>query len=70
MKINIKVKPNSQEQKIEQIDGLYIVNLKSPPVENKANLELIHLLKKYFKRDVKIISGFSSRKKIIEVPDN
>ena len=38
MKINVKVKPKSKQQKIEQNDdGMWIVRLKSPPINGKAN---------------------------------
>ena len=67
MKIKIKVKPNSEEQKIEKKRGYYIVNLKSPPKNGKANLELIKFLRKYFNQQVKIKSGLRSKEKIIEI---
>ena len=45
------------------------MNLKSLPEENKANIELLKILKRYFKRDVSISSGHTSRKKVVEVLD-
>ena len=69
MKLKIKVKPNSGEQSVEKKENFYIVKLKSSPENNKANLELVKVLKKYFKKDVKIKSGFTSRNKILEVLD-
>jgi hypothetical protein len=37
MKIKVKVKPNSQQQKIEAIsEDEFIISLKSPPVDGKA----------------------------------
>lgn len=70
MIINVKVKTNSAEQRIEKKDDLYEVRLKSAPENNKANVELIKLLQKYFNKHVKIKSGTSSRKKIVEVSGN
>ncbi|MFQ5531856.1 MAG: DUF167 domain-containing protein [Candidatus Nanoarchaeia archaeon] len=68
MKIQIKVTPNSGEQTIKKLGEIYLVRLKSRPENNKANLELIKFLKKYFNsKDVKITSGLASRKKIVEV---
>jgi uncharacterized protein (TIGR00251 family) len=69
MKLSIKLHPNSSQEKIEEIekDKKYEVWLKEKPIEGKANLELIKILKKHFKKDIKIISGFSSRKKIIDI---
>lgn len=66
-KIKIKVRPNSTEQKIENKKDFYFVNLKSRPESNKANLELVNLLQRYFKKEVKMKSGFTSRNKIVEV---
>ena len=71
MIINIKVKPSSGKQEIKELsNNQYTVNLKSPPEDNKANLELIKLLKKHFKKDIKIIKGKKSRNKIIEIKNN
>ncbi len=69
MKIQVKVKPNSKQQMIEQeSDGSFTVKLKSPPVEGKANRELIEILAKKFnvsKSQIFIKSGLSSRHKLI-----
>lgn len=71
MKIVVKVKPNSRQQKIEELeDGSWIVHLKSPPIDGKANQELIKLLANKFqvhKSQVSIKSGLSSQHKIIEI---
>lgn len=71
MKKLVKVKPNSKQQSIEeQTDGSFIVHLKSPPVDGKANEELIKLLAEKFcvpKVRIRIKSGLSSRQKIIEI---
>jgi uncharacterized protein len=70
--LTIKVKPNSKNQSIqEQPDGSLTVHLKSPPVDGKANQELIVLLAKKFKvpkSSIAIKSGFSSKNKLVEVP--
>jgi hypothetical protein len=71
MQKKIKVKPNSKIQKIEEdADGSLSVHLKSPPVDGKANEELIKLLAEKFdvpKSYIKIKSGLSSRQKLIEI---
>ncbi|MEG4204177.1 DUF167 domain-containing protein [Microcoleus sp. Pol7_A1] len=68
----IKVKPNSKQQSIaEQPDGSLTIHLKSPPVDGKANQELIMLLAKKFKvpkSAIGIKSGFFSRNKLVEIP--
>ncbi|MEH1941250.1 MAG: DUF167 domain-containing protein [Nostoc sp.] len=71
MQKKVKVKPNSKQQKIEeQADGSLTVYLKSPPVDGKANEELIKLLAEKFdvtKSCIRIKSGLSSRQKLIEI---
>jgi len=67
MRIKVKVRPGSNEQKIEKKEEDYVVNVKSKAEDNKANIELIKLLKKYFKKDIMIVKGYKSRDKIIEV---
>lgn len=68
MKIKIKTIPNSSQEKIEKIgESEYKVYLKKPAREGKANIVLVKLLKKYFGKSVRIISGETSRVKIVEV---
>jgi uncharacterized protein (TIGR00251 family) len=73
MQKKVKVKPNSKQQKItEEEDGSLTISLKSPPVDGKANEELIKLLSKKFhvpKSSIRIKSGLSSRQKLIEIDD-
>jgi uncharacterized protein (TIGR00251 family) len=67
----VQVKPNAKQQKIaEQSDGSLTIHLKSPPVDGKANEELIKLLAEKFnvpKSDIRIKSGMSSRQKLVEI---
>ena len=73
MKIQVKVKPNSKQQKIEQSqDGSWIIRLKSQPVDGKANKELIELLAEKFKvskAQVSIKAGLSAKNKLIEIKE-
>jgi uncharacterized protein (TIGR00251 family) len=70
MIINVKIKPSSRESKIEQKDGAYIAYVKASPEDNKANIELIKLLKKYFSKDVRIVRGAKSKNKVVEVKNH
>jgi len=69
MKIKIKAKPNSKQEKIEKINDLeYIVSVKEPPVKGLANKAIIRVVADYFnvpKSQIRIISGFTSRDKIL-----
>jgi len=71
MQKKVKVKPNAKQQKItEQSDGSLNIHLKSPPVDGKANEELIKLLAEKFnvpKSAIRIKSGISSRQKLVEI---
>jgi len=68
VKIKLTVKPNSSKNEVIKIkENEYKVNIKAPPQEGKANIELVRLLKKYFKKQVRIISGLKSKEKVIEV---
>lgn len=68
MLLNIKVKPNSSKSEFDE--NSKIAFLKSPPQNNKANIELIKLLAKHFKvssSQIKIKKGLTSREKTIEI---
>mgnify|MGYP005850079747 FL=1 len=71
---NVKVKPNSKQQAIIlEDDGSLTVRLQSPPVDGKANKELIQVLAKRFgvrKSQVSIRSGERSRMKRVEVDES
>jgi len=48
MQKRVKVKPNSKQQVKEEADDSFTVHLKSPPVDGKANEELIKVLAERF----------------------
>jgi uncharacterized protein YggU (UPF0235/DUF167 family) len=69
-KISVLIKPNAYENKIELSDDTYLVSVQEPPIENRANLALIRLIAEHFhvpKSAVRIVSGYKSRRKIIEI---
>lgn len=71
--IRVKVKPNAKASALEQVaDGSWFAQLKSPPVDGKANAELIALVSKHFgcrKADVTIKSGASGRMKLVMIEE-
>ncbi len=69
MRINVKAKPDSNENKIEKLDDQnFVVFVKDPPVQGRANRAIIKLLSEYFhSQRVRIVSGHTSRNKIVEV---
>jgi uncharacterized protein (TIGR00251 family) len=70
MKIQVKVKPNSKTEELSREGDSFIVKVKEPPKEGKANQAVIKLLAEHFsvsQSQVRILSGFRSRNKVIEV---
>jgi len=68
MIIRVTVKPNSEEETIEKVaDDQYLLKVKEPAEKGRANAAAVKLLRRYFKRRVRIIRGFSDRDKIIEI---
>ena len=69
--LQVKVKPNARVSALDQqADGSWLAQLKSPPVDGKANEELIALVAKHFgrrKSQVSIRSGASGRMKLVQV---
>lgn len=66
--IGVRVKLNKDLFEIK--DGEIIIGIKSKPEKGKANEELLKKLSKHFKvpiSSVRIISGRTSRKKIVEI---
>jgi uncharacterized protein (TIGR00251 family) len=72
--IQVKVRPNSRTSAFEQLEeGRWLARIKSPPVDGKANQELIELIARQFrcaKSAVSIKSGASARTKLIRVQAN
>lgn len=68
MKIFVKAKPRSKEERVERIDDThFVVFVKKPPIQGKANQAIVRVLAEYFgvsASSVKLASGFSSKEKI------
>jgi uncharacterized protein (TIGR00251 family) len=70
MKIQVKVKPNSRTEELSREGDSFIAKVKEPPREGKANQAVIKLLAEHFdvpQSQVRILSGFKNRNKVIEV---
>jgi uncharacterized protein len=72
--IQVKVTARSRVASLTQAaDGTWVAKLKSPPVDGKANAELIALVAEQFgcrRAAVSIKSGASGRRKLVEIaPD-
>ncbi len=69
--LKVKVHPNSSKSGIDGVYGDCIkIKLNSPPVEGKANGELLKYLSKFLKvpkSKLEIVSGEKGRTKIIKI---
>jgi hypothetical protein len=71
--IHVKVKPNARASSLELLaDGTWLAALKAPPVDGKANAELVALVARQFgqpKSRVSIRRGASGRLKAVTIDD-
>lgn len=71
--IRVKVKPNARDCAFEPMsDGTWIARVKAPPVDGKANDELVRLVAQHFgvtRARVSIRSGASGRMKLVQIED-
>ncbi len=68
MKIFVKAKPSSREEYVEKVDDThFLVSVKEPPVQGRANKAIIKVLEGYFGKPATLVSGFSSKQKVFEI---
>jgi uncharacterized protein (TIGR00251 family) len=70
MKIEVRVKPNSKTEEVIEEGNIFVVKVKEPPTEGKANRAAIGLLAKHFgvsATRLRISKGLKSRTKVIEI---
>lgn len=69
--ILVKVRPNGRESALDELsDGSFAATLKAPPVDGKANAELVALVARHFhvpKSAVAIKTGAGARIKRVTV---
>jgi uncharacterized protein (TIGR00251 family) len=72
--IQVKVKPNARVSTIEEVaNGPWLAQLKSPPVDGKANRELVALIARHLAcptSAVSIKSGASGRIKLVKIDNH
>ena len=73
MLLRVKVKPRSRTSElVRESDGTWLARLKAPPVDGRANLELVALVAAHLKcprAAVSIKSGTTGRIKIVKVEE-
>lgn len=71
MRIFVKVRTNAKAEGVEEVDDThFVVSVKEPPIEGKANEAIINLLGRYFrvpKTRIHILRGARSKNKVIEI---
>jgi len=69
--MRVKVKPGAKRSSLEQEqDGSWVARVKSPPVDGRANEELVTLIARQFgcrRSAVRIRAGASGRMKLVSV---
>lgn len=74
MRIFVKAKPGAREGGIEKLDDAhYTMSVKELPVKGRANAAIVKLLADYFRVEpscVTIVSGHTSRQKVIEIKNS
>ncbi len=71
MKISVKVKPNSNQEKIEKVnENCFLIWVKEKPQQGKANRAVIKALAEHFgipQSAVVLLKGRSSREKFFKI---
>jgi uncharacterized protein (TIGR00251 family) len=67
MIIEITVAPNSPKFSVSQKNGRLKVALTSEPERNRANIELMQNLSRLLGKNVRIVSGLTSKRKKLAV---
>jgi uncharacterized protein (TIGR00251 family) len=67
--LNVYVKPDSRDFKIEVEDDELVVCCREAPLKGKVNKELVKELSRLFKKRTAVIAGFTSKQKRILVMD-
>jgi uncharacterized protein len=79
VRIALLVKPKAREESLEEFDAPsgeimrhFRVAVKEPPVQGRANWRIVSMIAKHFNvsvDSVRIVSGVSSKKKVIEISE-
>ena len=72
MKISVRVRPNSSREEVTPEGDLFIVKVKEPPLEGRANRAVMKLLAEHFgvpTSRVTILTGLRSKDKVVEIAD-
>jgi uncharacterized protein len=70
MRYSVIVKSNAAKNEIISFEkNVYKVSIKAAAKDGKANLELVKFMSKKLGKKIKLVSGFTSKTKMIEALD-
>ena len=71
--IRLRVKPGSRDSGLDPLpDGAWVARVKAPPVDGRANREVIALVAEHFgcpRSAVRLRSGATGRWKLVQFPE-
>jgi len=70
MKISVKVFPNSKTEEVVKEGDRFLVRVKEPAKEGKANRAVVRLLAEHLgvsQGSIIIVSGFKNRNKVVNI---
>ncbi|MCX5678143.1 MAG: DUF167 domain-containing protein [Candidatus Omnitrophica bacterium] len=71
MRLTVRIKPGAKTEAVEKLlNNEFLVRVKSPAIEGKANKALIKALSGYFniqKNRISIARGLNSKNKIVDI---
>lgn len=73
MRITVKVFPRAKKERVVEEEGTIKVYVKAPPVDGKANKQVIDLLAGHLgmkKSRIAIVRGTTSRVKVVEIDED
>ncbi len=68
--VKIIVKPNALQTALlgyDESKDAFRISVSAPPDKNKANIALIKFLTKFLKRPVQLVSGRTSKQKVVRI---
>ena len=67
--VSVHVKPRSRKFKVVVENGEIVVHCREEPVKGKVNKELVKEFSRLFHKRVELISGFTSKQKVLLIRD-
>lgn len=68
MRITVDVKAEAREEGVKELgEDWYLVRVKAPRRKGRANAAVLKLLQRHFGGRARIIRGFTSKRKIVEI---